>query len=149
MKKTGVVLVRHAHADWPLYSGRDFDRPLTPRGEEEAREAARALRRAGVTPALLLASPAKRTRQTADAIAREFVLADTQIRFIDILYNAGAAELEAEVRAAAQEGQPVVLVAHNPGISQLARRLSGKPKRPPFAPAGWDHFELEKPSRRR
>ena len=78
-----VILVRHAHAEWPNWSGRDFDRPLTPRGEEDAARTAQELRLAGHRPALLLASPALRTRQTARIIATGLEVADSALRFDD------------------------------------------------------------------
>jgi phosphohistidine phosphatase len=132
-----VVLVRHAHAQWPLYSGRDFDRPLTPRGEEDARVAAQAIRAADLVPTLILSSPARRTRQTADILARVLGLQGGQLLFVDALYNARPATLEAELRRVARRGTASVLVAHNPGISDLARQMSGDPQRPDFSPGGW------------
>lgn len=133
-----VVLVRHAHADWPGYEGRDFDRPLTPRGEEDAHAAGRAIAGAGHRPALVLASPARRTRQTAEIICAELGLAPSVLHFVDGLYNATGAALAAQLRQHADGGHhTVMLVAHNPGISDVARRLSGDPHAPGLAPADW------------
>lgn len=132
-----AVLVRHAHAQWPLYSGRDFDRPLTPRGEEDARAAAKAMRAAGLVPSLILSSPARRTRQTADILAQVLGVPGERLLFIDALYNGKSATLEAELRRVARRGSATLLVAHNPGISELACRISGDPQRPDFMPGGW------------
>jgi phosphohistidine phosphatase len=133
-----VLVARHAHADWPAWQGRDFDRPLTPRGEEDAARTAEALREAGHRPGLVLVSPALRTRQTAGIIARRLGLAEGVLRPVDSLYNASPAVLEAELRQAAQETDGLLmLVAHNPGVSQLARSLSGDPAEPAFSPADW------------
>jgi phosphohistidine phosphatase len=137
-----VVLVRHAHADWPHYHGRDFDRPLTPRGMEDAARSAEAIRAAGLLPMLLLASPAQRTRQTAAIIANALALPETAIHHIDSLYNATAGTLELQLRKAAQPGAVTMLVAHNPGISELARQLADDPAFRPFAPGAWAQFEL-------
>lgn len=137
-----AVLVRHAHADWPNYAGRDFDRPLTPRGGEEAQATARSIIAAGMSPTLLLASPARRTRQTAEVLAAALGLADDRVRFIDALYNAKSGVLEAELRRAAPAASATMLVAHNPGISELARILSANARLPPFPPAGWASFTL-------
>jgi phosphohistidine phosphatase len=131
--------MRHAHAEWPGYSGEDFDRPLTARGLADAVTAARAMRAAGQVPDALLASPARRTRQTAEIVARELGLDSTALHFQDALYNASAATLAKELQRR-PAGMCVLLVAHNPGISGLARQLSADPHRPPFAPAGWDSF---------
>lgn len=133
-----VILVRHAHADWPDYHGSDFDRPLTPQGEADAAATAQAIHDAGNIPALLLASPALRTRQTASIIASRLGLAEAAIVLVDSLYNGSAETLEAELcRSATSSSGTVMLVAHNPGISELARRLGRDPSFRPFAPAHW------------
>lgn len=138
-----VLLVRHAHAEWPHYQGRDFDRPLTPRGEADAMAAGRALQQAGHRPALLLVSPSLRTRQTAERIARELQLPDEAIRHEEALYNAPVKVLQSELRAFVSRHQGLVaLVAHNPGISDLARHLSDDELASPFAPADWRLLHL-------
>jgi phosphohistidine phosphatase len=137
-----VVLVRHAHADWPHYQGRDFDRPLTPRGIEDAARSAEAIRAAGLVPTLLLTSPAQRTRETAAILAKGLALPEVAIRNVDGLYNASAGALELELRRAARPGSVTMLVAHNPGISELARQLADDPAFRSFAPGAWAQFEL-------
>ncbi len=135
-----VVLVRHAHAEWPGYAGRDFDRPLTPQGLGDARKTAAAIRNAGHRPALLLTSPARRTRQTAEIIATALGVPDAAIRDVDALYNASRNTLDAELRQALTAAPEVLLVAHNPGISELARALSGNAAFTGFRPAQWLHI---------
>jgi phosphohistidine phosphatase len=137
-----AILVRHAHADWPMYSGRDFDRPLTPRGEEDAAATAHAIHSAGLSPTLLLASPARRTRQTAMILADVLNVPEKHLLFIDAMYNAKPDVLLAQLQRSAPAGAATLLVAHNPGISELARQLAADPSRPPFAPAGWACFAL-------
>lgn len=132
-----LIIVRHAHADWPNHSGPDFERPLTDRGVAEARATARAIAAAGHRPTLLLASPACRTRQTAEILAEELQLPPAAVRCVDSLYNASASTLEAELRKAGKTDQLMVLVAHNPGVSDLARALSGDPAAPSCKPAEW------------
>jgi phosphohistidine phosphatase len=132
-----VVLVRHANADWPTYVGLDFDRPLTPQGLEDATAAAAAIRDAGHRPTLLLTSPARRTRQTADIIAGALGLSGPAIREADALYNSSQDILDAELRRAFTTASTVLLVAHNPGISELARTLTGNPTFAAFRPAHW------------
>jgi phosphohistidine phosphatase len=131
------ILVRHAHADWPSFSGRDFDRPLTQRGQADAHTSACALRDAGLRPELVVASPALRTRQTAEILCAGLQLPPQALCFPDALYNAGPALLEAELRKLQGDRKVVMVVAHNPGISELARRLSKDPLAPAFAPAQW------------
>ena len=132
-----LTLVRHAHAEWPNYSGKDFDRPLTARGEEDALATAREIVTAGVRPDLLLSSTARRARETAQILAREIGLTAGAVRFSDRLYNASASALEAATQDAAGRSRHIMLVAHNPGISDFARRLSGDTTLALLPPAGW------------
>lgn len=131
-----VLLVRHAHAEEPRFDGTDFDRPLSPRGEQDALRTAQAIRAKSLVPTLILASPARRTRQTAEIIARELGTPVGGMQFVESLYNGSSAVLETELRqAAVRVDGLLLLVAHNPGISQLARGLS--PGTPSFSPADW------------
>jgi phosphohistidine phosphatase len=133
-----VILVRHAHAEWPGYDGRDFDRPLTARGQSDAHAAGQAMRAAGHCPAVVVASPARRTRQTAEILCGELGLAAGALSLVDALYNAPGSTLRAQLRlSAADAGGPVMLVAHNPGISELGRLLGTDPHADAFAPADW------------
>lgn len=133
-----VVLVRHAHAEWPGYNGRDFDRPLTPRGEKDAHATGRSIGAEGHRPALVLASPARRTWQTAQIICSALALPSDVLCGVDSLYNAPSTTLVAELRRhAAGAGGTLMLVAHNPGISDLARRLGDEGKDGGLAPADW------------
>lgn len=66
-KKKQIILVRHAKAlELSEFSGMDFDRPLSERGESSLKFVARYLRLIGVKPDKIVASPAIRTKQTAE-----------------------------------------------------------------------------------
>jgi phosphohistidine phosphatase len=131
------ILVRHAHAEWPAYRGRDFDRPLTELGLEQARATGREIIAAGLLPRRVLASSARRTEQTARILMDPLQLPPDALQLLDSLYNADAATLRAALRSADAESSPVLVVAHNPGISELARMLSEDRTLAPFRPAGW------------
>ena len=135
-----VILVRHANAEWPAYAGVDFERPLTPQGLAESRSTAVALRDAGHRPKLLLTSSATRTLQTAEIIATTLGLPDSAVRRLEKLYNAGPDELDAELRRAFATVDTVLLVAHNPGVSELARALTGSATLASFRTAQWMHI---------
>ena len=137
-----VILIRHAHAEWPGFQGPDFDRPLTERGFAEARASARAIDDAGHRPTLLVASPARRTRQTTELLAEEFQLAGDAVCFVDALYNAGPATLETELRKFARPTGLTMLVAHNPGISTLARLLANDTTESMLRTAEWRLLSL-------
>jgi phosphohistidine phosphatase len=142
-----LILVRHAHAEWPNYRGPDFDRPLTPQGEAGARATGRAIREAGFIPALLLASSARRTRQTAEIIAEELQLPPAVLRFSENLYNAPDVTLQLEVQSAAPATGLLMMVAHNPGVSELARVLADDIAAPNYRPGDWRVLPLPGPGK--
>ena len=131
------ILMRHANAEWPNYHGADFERPLNERGLAEARASARAISDAGHRPTLLIASPARRTRQTAEILAREFALTASAVQYVDSFYNASNSTLAAGLRNGAAPQGLTLLVAHNPGVTDLARELAPQEEAPPMKTAEW------------
>ncbi|MGE0480259.1 MAG: phosphohistidine phosphatase SixA [Phycisphaerae bacterium] len=113
------VAVERGHVDYP----NDAERPLTPRGQKRTRQAARGLRALGVEPDLLLTSPLVRARQTAAVVAAELHLTPERIRETSALAP-GASAFEV-FRELAGDGPPhaVVLVGHEPDLSELISRL--------------------------
>ena len=115
-----LTLLRHAKAD-PGGGATDFERSLNARGRSDASRIGWALIEAGVAPDVVLISSSSRTRQTWDQIARAFPGAET--RFLDSLYLAPADALLQEAKAAGAER--VMIIAHNPGLQELAAELGG------------------------
>lgn len=115
-----LALVRHAKSDWGDPTIDDHDRPLNPRGLHDAPMMAARLARSGYLPDAVLASTALRAKTTAQFFATEFGLTVT---LQERLYGASARTLLA---VAAESGfSSALLVAHDPGMSDLAQRLSG------------------------
>lgn len=117
---TTLILVRHAKSDWGDPSLDDHDRPLNARGMRDAPVLARRLAVRGLRPDALLSSTALRARTTAEFFGAALELAP---ELDPELYGAPASDL---LPAAAARGVPaVVVVAHDPGMTILAERLSG------------------------
>ncbi|GAA2007128.1 SixA phosphatase family protein [Microbacterium ulmi] len=114
-----LVLVRHAKSDWGDPFLTDHDRPLSDRGLRDAPVMARRLAETGLRPEVILASTAVRARTTAEAFAAELGIA---VSLDSELYGAPAAALLSAV--AATQASAVVVVAHDPGMTVLAERLS-------------------------
>ena len=64
-----LYLVRHAKSYWGDQSTPDFDRPLNQRGKKDAPFMGNILNDKKIKPDLIIASPAKRAKKTAIAIA--------------------------------------------------------------------------------
>lgn len=136
-----LALVRHAKSDWGDPGLDDHDRPLNARGLRDAPEMARRLAAGGFAPAVVVSSTALRARTTAGFFAAQFGL---EPRLEERLYGAPPSVL---LRAAAESGAPsVVVVAHDPGMSMLAGRLSGEIAHMPtcaVATFAWDVDDWE------
>ena len=63
-----LILLRHAHAEPGAAGQADFDRPLSSQGLAEAEAAGRWLADQGLVPDRVLCSPARRARETLEAV---------------------------------------------------------------------------------
>lgn len=112
-----LILLRHAHADASASEQDDAARPLSEEGAREARLAAQWLREQGLAPDRIVVSPARRTRETADAVRREF--GEVDLREEPGIYEASPGEL-AEIADRHRDANRLLMVGHNPGLEQLA-----------------------------
>ena len=119
-----LTLVRHGHAKFKGAELKDFERPLSRRGKAEAKETAVALYAQGLIPELVLASPAARTLQTAEIFVRELHLAERQLRPQESLYLASADQLLQAVQGVGSRIGHLMIIGHNPGVSELANYLA-------------------------
>jgi phosphohistidine phosphatase len=130
-----LTLMRHADARWkdPLLS--DLERPLNRRGTAAAEAMARRLLELELVPDLVLASPARRTQQTAEIVARELSLPARRVLREEALYLASAADMLRVVHGAGPRLAHLLVVAHNPGVSELMQLLVPKGDKAGLAPA--------------
>lgn len=110
-----ILLVRHAIADAGSPSGADADRALTADGRLEFERVARALAPLGCTPRLVLHSPLRRARETAEILAQALA---APLEPCPELAEAPSAELLAQLH-----GENVALVGHEPWLSALTAWL--------------------------
>lgn len=125
-----LMLLRHAKSDWPPGMA-DLDRPLNDRGRAAAPLMGRYLAEEGLLPDLALVSPARRTAETFDLVAPS--LGDVASRTEPRIYEAPAERLLEVVRETSDDVRALLLVGHNPGSEDLARRLVGHGDRYAFA----------------
>jgi phosphohistidine phosphatase len=119
-----LTLVRHAKSSWNNPALADIDRPLSGRGKRDAPRMGEHLAAAGVVPDIILASPACRTRKTARLLAAAIPGGKGRILSDPALYDAAAAVLLERVRALDESWQHVMLIAHNPGLTDFANLLT-------------------------
>lgn len=121
MTKT-ILLMRHAKSSWKDTSLHDFDRPLKRRGVESAKRMAGVLLKNKLMPQLILTSPAKRARQTAELVADQIGF-QGKVALVDSFYLAEPDDYLAELRQLSDEVEKVLLVGHNPGMQELCSQL--------------------------
>ena len=115
-----LILIRHAKSGWDDPELDDHARPLNSRGQSDAPRMGDWLRAEGYVPEVILCSSALRTRQTAEALA----LGPDPV-VLDSLYHASPDRLLAPLGKT--EAQSIAIIAHNPGIGDLAARLVATP----------------------
>lgn len=117
-----LILMRHAQAASAVPAGGDRERSLSPRGHAEALAAGRTLAARGIRPDLAIVSAARRTRDTWTGVAEGLgIEADMPGLEVEAaLYNAGADVLRRHVQGAEERCETLILIAHNPGVHQLA-----------------------------
>jgi phosphohistidine phosphatase len=129
-----LYLMRHAKSDWHSAATSDFDRPLNKRGSKDAARMGEWLQQQNITPSLILASPAQRTRQTVLAVTANLGVNSNEIVFSRDLYLADRATLLKVLHSIPESTDSVLLVAHNPGMDDLVEWLSPEP--PPLSGSG-------------
>jgi phosphohistidine phosphatase len=115
-----LILMRHAKSSWDDHTLPDHDRPLNKRGIRSAKALGQWLAEQTWQPDQALVSTATRTRETFEdlnlPIAAEFTRS---------LYHANSAEMQMVLETAT--GQTVLMIGHNPGLSEFARDMVTKP----------------------
>mgnify|MGYP002777050411 CR=1 FL=1 len=115
-----LILLRHAHAEPAAPGQADVDRPLSPEGLAEAEAAGRWLVEHGLVPDRVLCSPARRTRETLEAVLG--VVGFVEQRLEAGIYEATPGTLAA-LADAHREVERLLLVGHNPGLERLLALL--------------------------
>jgi phosphohistidine phosphatase len=118
-----LLLMRHAKSSWDDKDLPDHARPLNARGRAAAASMREALESLGLAPDLVLVSSALRTRQTLAALEP---WAETPlVEPMDALYLADATRLLGVLREVKETVRSAMVIAHNPGLHELAVRLVG------------------------
>jgi phosphohistidine phosphatase len=111
-----LVLLRHAHAEPAAPGQTDIDRPLSSEGLAEAEAAGRWLRDKGLVPDRVLCSPARRTRETLEAVLAAIGYVDQRLE--DGIYE-GAPGTLAALADQHRDVERLLVVGHNPGLERL------------------------------
>jgi phosphohistidine phosphatase len=119
-----LTLMRHANAQWKDPQLSDFDRPLNRRGTSEAEAMSRRLIELKLIPTIVLTSTARRAQQTADIVGKELGVPARNMRSDESLYLAAAADILRVIQTTGPRIPHLMIVGHNPGITELANLLA-------------------------
>jgi phosphohistidine phosphatase len=121
MKK--LLLIRHAEAESNAANG-DFERSLSAKGKTDVTQLAQRLKIENLLPQHIVSSPALRTTQTANILVQELQLPQPQ--FKPDIYEASEKTLLQAVNRLPDSADFAALIGHNPGLSYLLLKLTGK-----------------------
>ena len=116
-----LYLLRHAHAEDLRTT--DAARELTPKGKRQAETVGACCQRLGLRPDVLLASPYRRTVQTAETVAS--ALEGVSVKTEDFLKSGMEPEGAFAGLQAYGYAESVLLVGHQPDLGLLAASLLG------------------------
>ena len=113
-----IILLRHAEASNATFSSNDFNRSLSHSGQQQALSIGQRIRKRVTSPMSVACSTAVRTRQTLDALNIDNI---SNVHYYDSLYNGDLTDYLEVITAASNF--PLLLIGHNPVISELATLL--------------------------
>jgi phosphohistidine phosphatase SixA len=136
-----LILMRHAEALPAAIDAEDFSRPLSDAGRVAA---ARAARKLADGPAIdrLLYSPALRTSDTAAIVAAALPLRPAQLEAVPELYLATPLRVRAVIAARHGGARTLLVVGHNPSLSELGGELDPQHRHGHLATAGFWRLPL-------
>ncbi len=122
-----VFLVRHAKSSWKDPSLPDRDRPLKKRGARDLELLRPALTAQEHRPERVFSSDARRAADTATTLAGFYGLKKSRVTFSHELYAASPGEILDFIRNRDAKLRSIMVVGHNPGISEAADLLGVEP----------------------
>ena len=119
-----LILLRHGSSEWAENGNEDSNRPLTRTGGAECLQVAHWLNAHDIAPDHALVSSALRTRQSWELL-RDNLQRAPSFDVHDDLYLAAPGTLLAHIGALPNTAETALVIAHNPGLEELARMLAG------------------------
>ena len=122
--KRSLILIRHTKSAWGDLSLPDFDRPIKKDRVDDAKNMASQLKSLGIEPDLIICSPAKRTRQTAEYFYDKLKYDVNDVIFDKRIYESTAEEVLQVIREVDPKVKTLVVIGHNPSLTNLANMFA-------------------------
>jgi len=124
-----ALVLRHGQAHDTSESG-DFGRELTDTGKRNAQRTGVWLARAGLLPSYILSSSATRAKRTAEKCIKTAGLRGDTVHLDRRIYNASIEDLLLVLGEVPDDVNRLLVVGHNPGLSELIAWLAREPGPP-------------------
>lgn len=118
--KRQLILIRHTKSSHDNLNLADFDRPIRKDRVADAEKIATRLANLNIKPDLMICSPALRTKQTAEIICPILDYSTAKIEWNKTIYESSEADLLFAIRSASADVQTLVIVGHNPAMTNVA-----------------------------
>ena len=125
-----LYILRHAEAGKRLPArAKDVDRPLTEEGKEELKLVAKAIRNLDIKPDLIVSSPLKRAKETAEIVAKA-IGSKAKPELWDELKPEGSRDAFLKRLSSVKRESTVLCVGHEPYLTQLIGDVMHSQTRP-------------------
>ncbi|MFN8282790.1 MAG: histidine phosphatase family protein [Chitinophagales bacterium] len=114
-----LTIIRHAKSSWENLELDDFDRPLNDRGKQAILLIGNYLKQQKTHPDLILSSPAKRAKKTAQGIAKLVNYRVADIQYEQTFYDDGLKAIIALIQQTENHYNDIFLFGHEPILSAL------------------------------
>ncbi len=122
-----LLLVRHAKSSWKEPNLADHDRPLNDRGRRDIPTIGERLAIRKIQPDMIVSSTAERAAHTATLMAPFLGMPASRVVAAEELYMANPDVFLSIVQLCDANVDTLMLVGHNPGITEFANMLTDVP----------------------
>jgi phosphohistidine phosphatase len=138
IKMKTLYLTRHAKSSWDDPNVEDIDRSLKSTGIQDAYLMGKHLKSKGISPEIILTSPAARAINTAVIFASQFNYPPEEIKIFQKIYESAPNDIIEAVLSAKTKANSIMIFGHDPSLTNLVFQLTGKEleKIPTSATAG-------------
>jgi len=119
-----LYVARHAKSSWDNPKLDDFDRPLNNRGKKDAPLMGEMLKKRNCMPDIIITSPAKRAKKTANKIAGKLNFNKHLILKDKRLYHAGVNVIASVISEVDEAYDKLMIFGHNPGFTDFVNHIS-------------------------
>ena len=118
-----IHFLRHAKSSWDDFELRDYDRPLSTRGIQDADLMGNYFRSKKIKLDLVISSPSKRTTETLEHF---FQFEKPKVQFEESIYHATLDEILDVIFSVPEDTESIMLVGHNPSMHEITEFLGNK-----------------------